>query len=549
MLDLESLFTDPTARREREALFARWRREGLHDDLTIGEALTRAGAADPDNGLLFHSIDSPGQISLRELDRESRSVAGALARRGIARGDVVAIQLPNRVETAVIYCALARLGAILVPIVHSYGPTETAWIVRASGAGHFVCPDRWGGVDFLERTDRMPEARAIVVGERAPPGTISWQELLEDRDPAFSPPRIAATDPLLVVYTSGTTSEPKGVVHSHQTMLAELRNMPHMPISRRGSVCLQPWPAGHIAGLCAVFGPLVTGIRVILLDKWNDEQATSLIGDHGVTSLAGTPFHITALLDRKERGDARLDSIEEITCGGAGVPPSLIERCQAAGWRAMRCYGSSEHPTATSGAAGASVVDLSTTDGAPCPHTEVRIAREDGSEAPTGEPGEVWLRGPEQFLGYTDPAKNLDAFAPGSWFRTGDIGVVDARGQLAITDRLKDIIIRGGENFSSVEIEDFVLRHENVAEVAAVGLPDPRYGERVCVFVVPAEGREAPTIDELAKLFAELGVARQKTPEKVIAVDEFPRTPAGKIKKHELRGRLAKENAARLPQE
>ena len=544
VFDLDSLFTDPTQRRERVEILERWRAEGLHDDTTIGDALCRAAAVDPDNTLLFHAADTFGRISLRDLDRESFRIAGAFARSGISRSNVVAVQLPNRVETAVIYCALARLGAILVPIVHSQGPSETDWIVQSSGAGHFVCPDRWGRIDFLERLDRMPSTRStsvIVVGEAERTGTISWKQILDDRDGDFTPERIEASDPLLIVYTSGTTSEPKGVVHSHQTMLAELRNMPHMPMDRRGSVCLQPWPAGHIAGLCAVFSPLVTGIRVILLDKWNDEEATTLIGEHRVTSLSGTPFHILALLEKKERGDSRLASIEEVTCGGAGVPPSLIERCRAAGWLAMRAYGSSEHPTATAGARGGSGWDLATTDGFPCPHTEVRIARADGSEATTGELGEVWLRGPEQFLGYTDSAKNAEAFAPGSWFRTGDIGTIDKNGQVAITDRMKDIIIRGGENFSPVEIENLVLRHGSVAEVAVVGLPDARYGERICAFVIPLEGREVPTVAELAKLFSELGVAKQKTPEKVVVIDDFPRTSAGKVKKHQLRERLASE--------
>jgi len=301
---------------------------------------------------------------------------------------------------------------------------------------------------------------------------------------------------------------------------------------------LQPWPAGHIGGLCAILSPLVTGTRCILLDKWNAEDAASLIAEHRVTMLCGAPIHVSAILEMKERGDERVDSVREVLSGGAGVPPELVERCEAAGWLTMRCYGSSEHPTATAGSRSGPASARARTDGAPCPASELMIARPDGTEAKTGEAGEVWLRGPEQFLGYSDPRKNAEAFAEGGWFKTGDVGVLDRDGNLTITDRIKDIIIRGGENLSSLEIEDLVLRHGSVAEAAAVGMPDPRYGERVCVFVVPVAGQEPPDVPALLVHFKQLGVAKQKTPEKLVVVDSLPRTPAGKIKKHELRRQL-----------
>jgi acyl-CoA synthetase (AMP-forming)/AMP-acid ligase II len=541
-LDLDSLFPDPARARERRRLLARWRSRGLHDETTLPAAIARAAREDPDNAVVMHSAERPGTIRLDALERESAAIARALLRRGFAPGDVVAVQLPNWVETILLYAALSRIGAVFVPIVHIYGPSETDWILRASGARAFFCPTRWGSIDFRARLARMPACEkldVVMIGDGVARGASAWSDLAASGAGGGDLPAVRAGDPLLIVYTSGTTSDPKGVVHTHQTLLAELRNMPHLPMGSRGVVSLQPWPAGHIGGLCALLAPIVTETRCILVDRWDAEAAAGLIAQHGVSTLCGTPFHVAAMVERKEAGDARLGSLREVVCGGAGVPPELIERCERLGWLARRAYGSTEHPTASAGSVRASAAVRARTDGAACPGTEIRIARDDGSEAAPGEAGEVWLRGPEQFLGYTDPELNRCAFAPGGWLRTGDVGALDADGNLTITDRLKDLIIRGGENLSSLEIESLVLRHEGVAEAAAIGLPDERYGERVCVFVVPTPGSAAPGVPELLAHFERLGVAKQKTPERVVTVDALPRTPAGKVKKDELRRRLA----------
>ncbi|MCP4906210.1 MAG: cyclohexanecarboxylate-CoA ligase [bacterium] len=545
MIDLDSLFSDVEMARERRALAERWKSAGLHDETSLSDALEQAAENDPSNTIVFHSSENPGRIRLDELNEQSRRVATAFAKHGVQRGDVVAVQLPNRVETLLVYTALARLGAIFVPIVHIYGPNETDWILRACGARMFICPDRWGKIDFCERIAQMPACEAldlVILGSNLPSGATSWDDLLALRDPHHELETIAAGDPLLIVYTSGTTAEPKGVLHTHQTLMAELRNMPHMPMGSGGETSLQPWPAGHIGGLLAILSPVVTGIRCIVLDRWDVEEALTLSEKYQVTMLAGAPFHLSALVKLKEQGDPRLDSVKEATSGGAGVPPELVERCEAVGWLTMRSYGSSEHPTASAGSRSGTSHDRAFSDGAACANTEIRITREDGGECDRGEPGEVWLRGPEQFIGYTDPERNRESFAAGGWFRSGDIGVVDELGNLNITDRIKDIIIRGGENLSSLEIEDLAVRHDDVAEAAAVGWPDARYGERVCVFVVPIPGKNAPAVIDFIAHFETLGVAKQKTPEKIVSLAELPRTPAGKVKKHALRRMLAEQS-------
>jgi acyl-CoA synthetase (AMP-forming)/AMP-acid ligase II len=540
-IDVNSLFSDPGLRRDRAELAEHWRKQGLHSEATLPGELARAAREDPDLRIVLHSSEHPASIALADLHRDALAMAGAFARAGIGPGDVVAVQLPNWAQTALAYTALATLGAIFVPIVHIYGPKETDWILRASGARMLLCPDRWGKLDFLERLRRMPsvaDLQVVIVGDDVPSGAMAWRELGEQRDPGFSPEARLADDPLLIVYTSGTTSDPKGVIHSHATFLAELRNMPQLPVGARDQVTLQPWPAGHIGGLCALLGPIVTRTQSIVMDRWDAEDAAALIAQYSVTSLCATPFHVMGLLDMKEAGDPRFDTLQDLVSGGAGVPPAMVERAHEVGWCVRRAYGSTEHPTASCGRSDSPVGERATTDGAPCPNSEVRIALEDGREAPLGQPGEIWLRGPEQFVGYTDPLRNAEAFAAGGWFRTGDVGVMDAAGNLAVTDRLKDLIIRGGENLSSLEIENLLQCHPAIAEAAAVGYPDERYGERVCAFVVPAAGHEAPGIPELIVHFEELGVAKQKTPERIVSVAEFPRTASGKIKKNELRERL-----------
>lgn len=540
---LEELFADPAVAESRRRLLARWRESGMHDDETLPAALARTAAESPAAEVVFHSEERPGRLDMTTLEARSRRVAAGMQALGIRPGDVVAVQLPNWEEAAVAYMAIAMLGAVFVPIVHIYGPRETSFIVQASGARLYVSPDRFGKIDFHERVARMPALASVprvVVGDDVPEGAVDWRSL-EDGRHELDPPALHADAPLLVVYTSGTTSDPKGVIHTHATLLAELRRLPWNPADDPHRRSLQPWPAGHIGGVCAVLGPLGTGRPIVLIDQWDARQVAQLIEAYGVDRICAAPIHVTGILDLVDAGEFRCGSLDSVLCGGAGVPPSLVERAHAAGWRMVRCYGSSEHPTATGAAFDAALDERAHTDGPALPDTEIRITRPDGSEAEVGEAGEVWLRGPEQFVGYKDPAHNAEAFSAEGWFRSGDVGVLDEAGNLTITDRIKDVVIRGGENLSSLEIEDLLARHPAIAEAAAVGMPDPRYGERVSAFLVLAPGHAAPSLEDLLQHFDALGAARQKTPERIEIASELPRTPSGKVKKHELRARLRED--------
>jgi len=473
-----------------------------------------------------------------DLPERTRVVGAAFTAIGVGKGDVVAMQLPNWPMTLEAYLGAVAVGAVLVPIVHTYGPVETGFILEQSGASVLVCPDRWANVDFHARLDAMPWAEhgtVVMVGDDVRGGALAWPEFLAGGAVPAEPAALAPDDPLLVVYTSGTTADPKGVLHSHETFVAELHRMTQAPAGRRDWVVVQPWPAGHVAGLLAILSPALTRATTILVDRWDLDLVCEHIERYRPLAFVGAPFHLAELLTRVESEAVDASSIRYSITGGAVVPPVLVERADAVGWSLTRSYGSSEHPQATSTRFDDDLAVRITSDGEPIRDTTIRVVDEDGHDVAVCEPGEVLLRGPQQFLGYTDPALNAAAVDREGWFHTGDVGVLDEHGRLAITDRLKDIIIRGAENLSSMEIEGVAVRHPAIADAAAIGVPDPRYGERVGLVVVPAPDAPPVTLEALRAFFADRGVAAMKAPERLAFVEELPRNASGKVKKHVLR--------------
>jgi acyl-CoA synthetase (AMP-forming)/AMP-acid ligase II len=494
--------------------------------------------------MLFHSDEHPAEATLAEMHAQSLRLASALRALGLGPGDVVAVQVPNWLEGALMFQAAMLLGVVTLPIVHIYGPAEVGFILRQSGARAFVCPARWRQIDYLARLERLDRSslpaleHVIVIGERAPAGALTWRELLARATPHFEAPRISSDDVCMLVYTSGTTAAPKGVQHSHNTLLAEVRGLRRArDANARPVTGLSAFPAGHIAGVLGLTRLYLHGNSTVLMDAWDAEQAAELVERHRVVSTSGTPFHLAGLLDAAERTTRNIGSLFGYVVGAASVPPALVERAEKAGVRTLRSYGSSEHPTISAGSPLDPLAKRSTTDGRILPGNEIRIVDDDGRDPPTGSAGEILSRGPELFVGYRDEELDLESFLPGGWFRTGDVGVLDADGFLAITDRKKDIIIRGGENIASKEVEDLLALHPAVQEAAVVAAPDPRYGERVCAFVVVRRG-ETLDLAGVQQLFVAAGVAKQKTPERLELVSELPRTPSGKVKKFELRSRL-----------
>jgi cyclohexanecarboxylate-CoA ligase len=517
------------------------------DELTLAAHILTGAAAHDGCPLVFAASDGERATTLGSLVSDAEKAAGALQARGIGPGDVVAVQLPGSYEGAVIQAAVGLCGAVLLPVVMIYGPREMDFVLRRSGASAVVLPREHRGRPHadvvLGGLSGLPALKfAVVTGDSAPGhgavgyGAVGYAALLRQPGGTYRQPSPNSDDRAVLMYTSGTTAEPKGVQHSHRTLLAEATSSAYT-FNGPGARHLGLFPPGHMAGLLSLLRILLLGTPTVIMQAWDAALAARLIDRHAVTSCGGAPVQLSGLLDQQAAGTAALGTLREFLTGAAPVPPSLIQRADAAGIAAFRSYGSSEHPTVTAG----TIVDpldlRAGTDGRLLAGNQVRLVDAAGRDVTDGQEGEILTRGPELFTGYTDAALNAAAFLPGGWFRTGDVGRTDADGCLTVTDRLKDIIIRGGENISAKEVEDLLIEHPAVADVAVIPAPDPALGERVCAVVVARPGFTFD-VDQARDHFAAAGVARQKTPEVVVLVDELPRTPSGKVRKDVLRAAI-----------
>lgn len=513
-----------------------WYRRGYYGSSTWVDVLSDEHAPGSHSPVVYCAADGSRSVtSIGEIREEAKRVAAGLRTHGVRPGDAVAVQLANRIEASVAYAAVLLAGGVLVPIVHIYGPNEVRFILEQSEAVMLIQSDRWRTTDFgsrLESYTELPSLRhVVIVGDDTPAGAVPWRDLSTSAE--YLRPTVLADDIALLVYTSGTTSAPKGVQHSHNSLIAEVRSEPGAPGGPRDRVQLVSFPPGHIAGVSNVLRPLVHGRSAVYMERWDASVAAELISRYRVTSTSGTPFHLAGLLD-VEDVESKLRTLTDFLVGAATVPEGLVRRAEAAGIATFRCYGSTEHPTATSGHAGEAVAARLGTDGAPMAGVGVRILDNDGADVPIGMDGEVVLQGPDQFVGYRDARLDADVFTIDGWMRTGDLGHLDGQGRLTITDRIKDVVIRAGETISSSQVEDIIASHPAIAEAAVVAAPDPRYGEVIAAVVVLEPGAGL-TLDGLRAHFASSGLARQKTPERLVFVDALPRTALGKVRKSDLR--------------
>jgi acyl-CoA synthetase (AMP-forming)/AMP-acid ligase II len=329
----------------------------------------------------------------------------------------------------------------------------------------------------------------------------------------------------LIAFTSGTTSAPKGVVHSHRSLVCEARQLSGQ-IRSIGDNQLTATPVGHFIGmLAALLIPVLNGGSVHLIDNWDPAEVLALMDRDGLTLGGGPPYFVTSLLDHPDCTPAHRARIKTLGLGGSTVPAAVTRRLSDLGIIVFRSYGSSEHPSITGSTLDAPEDKRLLTDGNPMPGVEIRLAAD----------GEILSRGPDLCLGYTDDALTAAAFDDDGWYHTGDIGVLDADGYLTITDRKADVIIRGGENISAVEVEEVLLGMPGIAEAVVVAAPDAGLGERVAAVLRLKPGHALPTADDVRAHFAGQGVARQKWPEILLEVSDYPRTASGKVQKRLVR--------------
>jgi cyclohexanecarboxylate-CoA ligase len=436
-----------------------------------------------------------------DFEHQVAHVAGGLIEAGVEPGDAVCWRRPNNLEAVVLYRACWRAGAVAVPIHHQAGPADIDVILD----------------------DTAPR---LVVADELPDGEpIPW-----GRSPAQ--PESAA----VVLFTSGSSGRPKGVIHTHRSLAYKARLMARVHGLRPDDAVLMPAPLAHISGLLnGVLVPGVVPMKSVMMPRWDPDDALRIIERERITFMIGPPTFFIGLMGAATFSSAAVASLRLVSSGGAGVTAAFVEEASAKlGCTVKRTYGSTEAPTVTTTQAGDDFARAAATDGRPTGEVELQI---DDST------GELLVRGPELFCGYTNPERNVEAFTDDGWFRTGDMGAIDEDGWLTIVGRLKDVIIRGGENIAAAEVESVLESHPDVRHAVAVGAPDARLGERVVAFVqlVPHAGFG---LAECRAWFEARGTARFKTPERVVAVDEFPLLAAGKPDRAALRARAAAASAS-----
>lgn len=500
----------------------------------LWDHLNRTADQDPDRTALVHS---DGRLTYASLRQQALDLAAGLLSLGVKRGDTVSYQLPNWAETAVIVLAAMRIGAICNPIIPIYREREARFIMTQARTRVVFAPETYRGFDHVGLITPIAGdlGAQMIVCRSVNPSARSYDALLElGRSTAVSLPDPDPDADALYLYTSGTEGQPKGVRHSQRTLLNEAYSVIEATELTADDTLFMGSPLSHITGfMYASIAGTVLGAKVCLQDIWDVPVAARLIEAEGCAWTVGaTPF-LQGLLEHPEPD--RLKPLKKFRCGGADVPPHLIRAAQARGIRAMRTYGCSEHPT-ISGTVADDPTKAPVTDGRVHRRNRVRIVdiEDEGRTLPAGEAGEILSQGPEVFLGYVDATLDQKAFTADGWFRTGDLGTLDAQGYVTVTGRKKDIIIRKGENISAKEIEDAILEMPAISQCAVIGVPDAARGEMMVAVCVPRD-QACLTLKDITGHLAIAGLAKQKFPERLELVEALPMNAAGKIRKVDLR--------------
>jgi cyclohexanecarboxylate-CoA ligase len=529
----------PDDRRARHEAAGEWPQQGLSGLL---DARLRHDAERV--FIIEGQRDGGRQFTFGDLRRRADRMAVALAGLGVRAGDVVAWQLPNWFEGAALAVAIDRLGAVSNPIITIYREREVGFAVRQTRAKVLVVPGVVRGVDHRELAAAVqagaPDLEHVLTVRAEPGARQRWLEALEDDPPAPLPPSpTGAHDVTAVFYTSGTTADPKGVLHTPSTLGAVVHCQAAMFHPTASDRSLLQFPLTHIGGLVMfVLQPLRWGSSSVYMDGFDPGLAIDLIERHAVTSAGGPPAILQGMFAAPNFAAEKLRTVKTSGSGAADVSPELIRELRRKfGAFAFRSYGLTECPMFSSGRPGDAEEKLNGTDGRPVPGAQARLVDEQGRPVAAGTEGEIEAYGPQLCVGYLDPALNA-AFTEDGWFRTGDLAIQDADGFIRITGRRKDIIIRKGENLSAKGIEDELAAHPAVADVAVIGVPDLRSGERVCACVVLKPGAGGLVLSEIREFMNRRGVMQQKIPEQLELVDELPRNATGKVRKDVLRGRF-----------
>ncbi len=517
---------------------------GFWRDETIIDAMRQALESCPDKiALVAYRSDTelPTRLKYRELDDLADRVARGLRARGVGRFDVVSFQLPNWWQFVVIALACAKLGAVANPLMSIFRERELEFMLNFGASKVLIVPKVYRGFDYeAMATTLVPtldhQVELFVVDGT---GDNRFDRLTETSSlPPLPPSPLNADDVLLVMYTSGTTGEPKGVMHTSNTLFANIRGFIERLELDADDVVLGASPMAHLTGYgYLAMAPLVLNATTVLQDVWEPHHALAIVRDQGVTfSMASSPF-VADLCDAVQAGAQVSPSFAIFCCAGAPIPPVLIERAYTLlGLTVCSAWGMTENGAVTITEPSRALDKSGVSDGRSVPGMEIKVVDELGASVEAGITGRLLVRGASMFGGYLNRPEYNATDADG-WFDTGDLAFIDAEGYVRINGRSKDIVIRGGENIPVVEVENLIYQHPAVTGCAIVGYPDARLGEKACVFVSLVPGSQL-TLDDLRQHLTDHRVARPYHPERIEIVDELPRTPSGKIQKFKLRDQL-----------
>ena len=520
---------------------AAYRQQGLWGDASLADYWQQTARAMPDK---IAVVDNHGATyTYSALDHAASCLANWMLAKGIESGDRIAFQLPGWCEFTVIYLACLKIGAVSVPLLPSWREAELVWVLNKCQAKMFFAPTLFKQtrpVDLiLPLQNQLPQLQQIVGVDKLAPATssLSLSQIIADNIPLTTAITTHGDELAAVLFTSGTEGLPKGVMLTHNNILASERAYCARLNLTWLDVFMMPAPLGHATGfLHGVTAPFLIGARSVLLDIFTPDACLALLEQQRCTCMLGaTPF-VYDLLNLLEKQPADLSALRFFLCGGTTIPKKVARECQQLGIKLLSVYGSTESSPHA-------VVNLDDplsrfmhTDGYAAAGVEIKVVNDARKTLPPGCEGEEASRGPNVFMGYFDePELTARALDEEGWYYSGDLCRMDEAGYIKITGRKKDIIVRGGENISSREVEDILLQHPKIHDACVVAMPDERLGERSCAYVVLKAPHHSLSLEEVVAFFSRKRVAKYKYPEHIVVIEKLPRTASGKIQKFLLR--------------
>lgn len=520
---------------------AAYRQQGLWGDASLADYWQQTARAMPDK---IAVVDNHGaSYTYSALDHDASCLANWMLAKGIESGDRIAFQLPGWCEFTVIYLACLKIGAVSVPLLPSWREAELVWVLNKCQAKMFFAPTLFKQtrpVDLiLPLQNQLPQLQQLVGVDKLAPATsaLSLSQIIADNTPLTTAITVHGDELAAVLFTSGTEGLPKGVMLTHNNILASERAYCARLNLTWQDVFMMPAPLGHATGfLHGVTAPFLIGARSVLLDIFTPDACLALLEQQRCTCMLGaTPF-VYDLLNLLEKQPADLSALRFFLCGGTTIPKKVARECQQRGIKLLSVYGSTESSPHA-------VVNLDDplsrfmhTDGYAAAGVEIKVVDDARKTLPPGCEGEEASRGPNVFMGYFDePELTARALDEEGWYYSGDLCCMDEAGYIKITGRKKDIIVRGGENISSREVEDILLQHPKIHDACVVAMPDERLGERSCAYVVLKAPHHSLSLEEVVAFFSRKRVAKYKYPEHIVVIEKLPRTASGKIQKFLLR--------------